>query len=43
MLRSGLTMVDSARDWYMKQLAIVSDKQAMLGKVTYNVSTPRPI
>ncbi|CAG5117856.1 unnamed protein product [Candidula unifasciata] len=36
MLRSGLAMVDSARDWYMKQLAVVSDKQAMLGKVTYN-------
>lgn len=37
MLRSGLAMVESARDWYLKQLASVSDKQAMLGKVTYNV------
>jgi hypothetical protein len=36
MLRSGLSMVDSAKDWYMKQLAQVSDKQAMLGKVVYN-------
>ena len=38
-LRAGLAMVDSARDWYMQQLAQVSDRQAMLGKVSYNVST----
>ena len=37
-LRAGLAMVDNARDWYMKQLAQVSDRQAMLGKVSYNVS-----
>ncbi|XP_005088869.1 uncharacterized protein LOC101855452 [Aplysia californica] len=35
-LRAGLAMVDSARDWYKKQLSAVSDKQAMLGKVSYN-------
>ena len=37
-LHAGLTMLDSARDWYKRQLAAVADKQAMLGKVSYNVS-----
>ncbi|GFS21833.1 suppressor APC domain-containing protein 2-like [Elysia marginata] len=35
-LRAGMGMLDSARDWYKKQLNSVADKQAMLGKVSYN-------
>ncbi|RUS74539.1 hypothetical protein EGW08_017687, partial [Elysia chlorotica] len=35
-LHAGMAMLDSARDWYKKQLAAVADKQAMLGKVSYN-------
>ena len=38
MLKRGLEMVDMARDWYLRQLAAVQDKQRMLGKVNYNVS-----
>ncbi|CAL1534385.1 unnamed protein product [Lymnaea stagnalis] len=35
-LRTGLAMVDTARDWYKKKMQAVSEKQAMLGKVNYN-------
>ncbi|KAK6978745.1 hypothetical protein BgiMline_019681 [Biomphalaria glabrata] len=35
-LRSGLAMMDTARDWYLKQIRAVSDKQAMLDKVKFN-------
>jgi hypothetical protein len=38
-LQRGLEMVDMARDWYLHQLAAVQDKQRMLGKVNYNVSS----
>lgn len=37
-LRTGLSMVDTAREWYIKQMQSVTDKQAMIDKVNYNVS-----
>nr|KAG5712441.1 hypothetical protein BaRGS_011415 [Batillaria attramentaria] len=36
MLKQGMEMVDVARDWYLRQLAAVQDKQRMLGRVNYN-------
>ena len=36
-LRGGMAMLDAARDWYKGQMAHVADKQAMLGKISYNV------
>ncbi|XP_076454981.1 suppressor APC domain-containing protein 2-like [Babylonia areolata] len=36
MLKRGLEMVEVARDWYLRQLAAVQDKQRMLGKVNHN-------
>lgn len=36
MLQRGLEMVDVARDWYLRQLAAVQEKQKMLGKVNHN-------
>lgn len=38
MLKTGLEMVDVARDWYLRQITVVQEKQKMLGKVNYNVS-----
>ncbi|XP_059152158.1 suppressor APC domain-containing protein 2-like [Physella acuta] len=35
-LRTGLSMVDTAREWYIKQMQSVTDKQAMIDKVNYN-------
>ncbi|KAH9495539.1 hypothetical protein Btru_013526 [Bulinus truncatus] len=35
-LREGLTMIDTAREWYLKQIQAISDKQAMLDKVKFN-------
>lgn len=35
-LRRGMEMVDLARDWYLRQLAAVQEKQRMLGRVNYN-------
>ena len=41
MLKRGLEMVDMARDWYLRQLSALQDKQRMLGKVSFNVSAVR--
>ncbi|KAL8600250.1 hypothetical protein ACOMHN_040711 [Nucella lapillus] len=35
-VRGGLLMVEAARDWYLRQVAALRDKQRMLGKVNYN-------
>ena len=36
-LQRGLDMVDVAKDWYMRQITAIKDKQKMLGKVNQNV------
>lgn len=37
-LMQGLEAVDRAREWYLKQIAVVQDKMQYIGKMGYSVS-----